>query len=490
MNPLPKIMYDQSQFTSVWMLDVNGIWINDKIYSGMQKISGYAPDQYITYTQNKPISFFFGAYDVKALEEESEVGFDNFTDPKFLKEFNEVSENIYKRTKEISNEYFSKFYKKEKEVLDNDPNVVIEFLKKVHETATHIISYYLLTQPQRFYKFEKQLEPLLPNKDLELISTNGRYLTYVSKMRKAILDTAKKGGSELPTKEIEEFGFLNWGLLGGDLINKESVEKEIKELTSAKKKLDEEVKKMDDLVEAINKRNEILGKKQDKGEKLADIMGHASVLRFDLQTCMLCIVKYADNFIQLAKEKYDLSKEEIASYTFDEILGLIKNGTKQDRKLLEERQKGFLRVYSGGASKTFIGDAAHIEIKDLLEFRQKEIETSSQVKGTIASFPNKENPILRGKAFVITTAFGADDVIKDFKEEEILIATQTHPNIVPQMRMALAIVTDEGGITCHAAIVSRELHKPCIIGTRLATKIFKTGDMVELNLKDGTVRKI
>ena len=57
------------------------------------------------------------------------------------------------------------------------------------------------------------------------------------------------------------------------------------------------------------------------------------------------------------------------------------------------------------------------------------------------------------------------------------------------LEKAGAIVTDEGGLTCHAAIVARELGKPCIIGTRLATKIFKSGDTIEVNLKNATVRK-
>jgi len=55
------------------------------------------------------------------------------------------------------------------------------------------------------------------------------------------------------------------------------------------------------------------------------------------------------------------------------------------------------------------------------------------------------------------------------------------------MKKALAILADEGGLTCHAAIVSRELKKPCIIGTNLATKILKTGDKIKMNLETGEV---
>ena len=58
------------------------------------------------------------------------------------------------------------------------------------------------------------------------------------------------------------------------------------------------------------------------------------------------------------------------------------------------------------------------------------------------------------------------------------------------MKRAIAFVTDEGGITCHAAIIAREMKKPCIIGTKVATKILKDGDMVEVDANKGTVKII
>ena len=58
------------------------------------------------------------------------------------------------------------------------------------------------------------------------------------------------------------------------------------------------------------------------------------------------------------------------------------------------------------------------------------------------------------------------------------------------MKKAAAIVTDEGGITSHAAIVSRELGIPCVIGTKFATKVFKDGDLIEVDADKGIVRKI
>lgn len=82
---------------------------------------------------------------------------------------------------------------------------------------------------------------------------------------------------------------------------------------------------------------------------------------------------------------------------------------------------------------------------------------------------------------------------KDFKKvkrNDILICSMTTPNYMPILRKVSAIVTDEGGITCHAAIVSRELKIPCIVGTKIATKVLRNGDLVEVDTEKGVVKKL
>ena len=66
----------------------------------------------------------------------------------------------------------------------------------------------------------------------------------------------------------------------------------------------------------------------------------------------------------------------------------------------------------------------------------------------------------------------------------------TRPEFMPILNKAAAIITDEGGLTCHAAIVSRELDIPCIVGTKVATQILKDSDRVEVDSERGIVRKL
>ncbi|MBR9699201.1 hypothetical protein GOV09_01975 [Candidatus Woesearchaeota archaeon] len=82
-------------------------------------------------------------------------------------------------------------------------------------------------------------------------------------------------------------------------------------------------------------------------------------------------------------------------------------------------------------------------------------------------------------------------LVKDFprfEKGDILVTQMTRPEFTPILKKAAAIVTDEGGITSHAAIVSRELGIPCVIGTQIATKKLKEGDLIEVDADHGRVK--
>lgn len=95
--------------------------------------------------------------------------------------------------------------------------------------------------------------------------------------------------------------------------------------------------------------------------------------------------------------------------------------------------------------------------------------------------------LVAGKAHVITDPADIDQ----FKEGEILVTLMTSPDWVPAMKKALAIVTDAGGMTCHASIVSRELGIPCVVGTKSrstdATAVLKTGQEITVDAQNGII---
>jgi pyruvate, water dikinase len=90
-----------------------------------------------------------------------------------------------------------------------------------------------------------------------------------------------------------------------------------------------------------------------------------------------------------------------------------------------------------------------------------------------------------GEARIVSALDGAGKLA----EGEVLVTHMTAPDWVPLMRRAAAIVTDSGGMTCHAAIVSRELGIPCVVGTAEATKVLRDGELVTVDATEGVVRE-
>ncbi len=171
--------------------------------------------------------------------------------------------------------------------------------------------------------------------------------------------------------------------------------------------------------------------------------------------------------------RFSVPKEALAHMLPLEItLGNLKD--KSLEKTAALRKKGF--VYLSTLNGFFL-----FEGKNVLEFDSKfhgKHDELESIHGQCASMGNAT-----GKVFVLKTL----DSIGKIEEGAVLVASMTRPEFVPAMRKAAAIVTDEGGITSHAAIVSRELGKPCVIGTKVATKILKDGWIVQVKANHGQV---
>ncbi len=171
-------------------------------------------------------------------------------------------------------------------------------------------------------------------------------------------------------------------------------------------------------------------------------------------------------FPELKKYTDALTEEEIRLKTFP------------SREELERRQQHCF-VIAGN----LILDSQYEVIEPTygIHLERLEIESYTECHGQIA-FPG----IVRGRVKFVASARHMDKV----EEGDILVSSMTLPDMLPAMKKAVAFVTDEGGIMCHAAIMARELKKPCIVGTKIATQVLKDGDMVEVDAERGVVRKL
>ncbi len=153
------------------------------------------------------------------------------------------------------------------------------------------------------------------------------------------------------------------------------------------------------------------------------------------------------------------------------IGNLVKSAGKENEKVIFiDIAVQFLRATTTGPRK-----------KTVKKQKKEKIRKAQKLMGMVACAPVKE---IRGIARIV----GKAEDFSKFKNGEILITKETNSDFLPIMRKAKAFITSEGGVLCHAAIVARELKKPCIVGVKNADKILKTGDLVEMNLKTGEIK--
>ncbi|MBI2617737.1 hypothetical protein HYW55_06400 [Candidatus Gottesmanbacteria bacterium] len=148
------------------------------------------------------------------------------------------------------------------------------------------------------------------------------------------------------------------------------------------------------------------------------------------------------------------------------------------QKLVRNRKKGFVSYLDVHKNLVCLA-GKDVKIALSMFHLTDNSDQTEEIKGQVAS-----SGIARG---VVRIVKGVKD-IKKVKTGNILVAPSTHPDYVSAMRKAAAIVTDEGGITSHAAIVSREFGIPCIVGTGNATKVLNNGQMVEVDATKGMVK--
>lgn len=185
---------------------------------------------------------------------------------------------------------------------------------------------------------------------------------------------------------------------------------------------------------------------------------------------------YERILLQEFAHRLNITVKELKFLLPDEIETSLKAGNI-NKEMIQERMSECVLDLRRDNYKFFVG----IEAVTLLDEIKNKLVEKENVKG-LAACPGYVTGMVR----VIKTIKDAGE----FKQGEIFVGTATSPELIQFLKKAAAIVTDEGGLTSHAAIVSRELHVPCIVGTRDATKIFKTGDEVEVDAKQGIVKKI
>jgi phosphoenolpyruvate synthase/pyruvate phosphate dikinase len=299
-------------------------------------------------------------------------------------------------------------------------------------------------------------------------------LALALKLEKQVLDfDSPEFEKELDTY-LEKYAFI--GFRGGfaDSWTKDRIIHRIKFILSEGDVEARFINLEKDLARVAEKTNEIMEKYQFDQESKAYVAAAKEIVymrtyRTDILTMSMF---YAYSLFNELASRFNLTFEDISHFTPEEILNIEKSIPEG----IENRKKGYAITKQNDIREVHQG----IDFENLKMIINC-TDTSEEVKG---------NPANIGIVTGIARILKDKSEIRKVKKGDILITAMTTPDFIPAMERAAAFVTDEGGITCHAAIVSRELKKPCIVATRNATRILKDGDLVEVDANVGIVRRV
>jgi pyruvate, water dikinase len=211
------------------------------------------------------------------------------------------------------------------------------------------------------------------------------------------------------------------------------------------------------------------------------------------------------NFYLIDKNTFEIKKIEVKK----QDIGLFRNSegknekqkinpTMQEKQVLDQKEIRELARYGKilenhykkpqdiewaiNKEKIYI-----VQTRAVTTFKPKENKSASDFQEANAQVILKGETASAGVASGIVKVVNNPSELSKIEKGDVLVASMTTPDMVPAMMKASAIVTDEGGMTCHAAIVSREMGTPCIVGTEHATKVLKDGDVITVHATNGVV---
>jgi phosphohistidine swiveling domain-containing protein len=303
-----------------------------------------------------------------------------------------------------------------------------------------------------------------------------------NEIKKAALEKDKKTAI---LRLVQKYHWLNNGYSASHYLNEDYFIKEIKyELKRGINK--EQVLNYEQLFAQNKIVKQKLIKKLNLKQELIDLIEINDFMHWlhdDRKHITTITLGYADNFIKEVATRYKL-KHENARYLVQAEIN-EKTLEKMTNKILAQRREKSIFFSTKVTQKNknplkrfevYTGTQANKFIKKLQSYKEKNLKV---LHGNCASTGSATG--------IIKVCRGAKEITK-VKPGDIIVACMTQPEFVPAMKRAAAVITDEGGLTCHAAIISRELKIPCVIGTKTATKVLKDGMKVKIDADNGIIK--
>lgn len=338
----------------------------------------------------------------------------------------------------------------------------------------------------------KQLESLGVTEEEVGILLMPSKLSFSAEEELEILKVALKMATGERTEKainalVKKYHWIPFGYDGPDLYDAEYYEKNVREIVAKinSREIRQKIKELENYVASVKEKQKKLFVKYKLSKELQRLLGIAHTLSEMTDKRKEYQYQAHVAFHKIIKgiaEALNFDPLILKYVTFEEI----KEHQATPKKIVQLGEKrmdeGLLLFWRDSQFGILTGKRA----KKIFDEAMGEITGSDglTLKGSVGSKGSVS--IVKGIVRILHSPKEMDQL----KDGEILVTAMTTPEYVPAMRRSLAIITDEGGVTCHAAIVSRELGKPAIIGTKIATKFLKNGELIEIDMEKGTIKKL
>lgn len=466
------------------------IFLNPYFSRKLRKLVGFQDKDYLWYSDTGE-NLHGGYYTDKDMKTAKKYGFEFFTSKEKFRKWVAKQNRLHEETKKLMQKY-----ELERKINEVPKKEITKLIPKITEIRRELFVYVLSCQPQCTEGLADELKKIIREKineeklvkDLFIKLTLPEKKSFFSNEEIDWLDIVIKAKNnedvkELVVKHYEKYFLIPasdrtepWDLdhfkklLTTSLKSDEDFEKKRRELN-------DQYEKSIEIKENIIKKYKLSEQAKELGSKIAEIGYYRFLTSYYGRWLGYYLVLICRRF----SPNLNLTFEELSSCEEEELISLIEGRKGPSKKELADRALAETILIKNGHIQIYYGKEA-IQVKKA-ELGEIDYSSIKEVKGEIACLGKAT-----GKAFVFYWNDNINKKVHEMPKNSIIVAPQTHPTYMPALRKCVGLAVDEGGITGHAAIVSRELGIPCVIGLHYITKIVKTGDLVEIDGDNGVVR--
>jgi phosphohistidine swiveling domain-containing protein len=406
----------------------------------------------------------------------------------FIKLWQPEQDLFYKKCTEVGNVNLSKL--NDKELIDLHDEFLQITLNK--NSSSSIIDGFALGTDELIAEEIKKVYDNSKLKDevrfTEVFSvlTAPIHLSFINEAEVEFLKIAlkirknEKDKDKLLKEHQKKFFWIKNNYVDAYVLDVDYFKKELDKIFSLNISIGGEIKKIRDTPELNKKKKKEfmdLLKIDDDLKLLIEVSEDFTYWQDERKKSTFWTTHYFSLILDEISKRTDIPADELKYMTPREVSKIFEN--KPTREVLQQRKENGVFYWDKEGHEALYGKDAD-EIKNKI-LGSTDLSDVNDFRGLTASM---------GKATGRVKILKSVKEINKIEKGDILVAVMTRPDYVPAMKKAAAIVTDEGGVTSHAAIVSRELGIPCIIGTKIATKVLKDGMLVEVNANHSWVKII